>query len=134
MRAVRVATSGRRYRTYIGTIQGRRMPGGPRPVEQVVAFLGGLVATMGAAQMLPYPTPAVFGVGVLLSVGLGAAMGLVTYDGVPIVGQGLRYLALLVDRRPVVVAGEEASRQQAANPQAFLIVDEATIGPLGEAG
>ena len=121
MRQVRVATSGRRYRTYVGTMQGRRLPGGPRPIEQIMAVIAALMLTMVAAAALPYPTPAVFGVGIVLAVAAALALSRIKYDGVPIVGKTLRTAALIVDRRPTVVAVEEVGRQVAANPAAFLV-------------
>jgi hypothetical protein len=116
-----VATSGRRYRTYVGTMQGRRLPGGPRPIEQIMAVIAALMLTMVAAAALPYPTPAVFGVGIVLAVAAALALSRIKYDGVPIVGKTLRTAALIVDRRPTVVAVEEVGRQVAANPAAFLV-------------
>lgn len=121
MREVRIATSGRRFRTYVGTMQGRRLPGGPRPIEQIVAFIIGLTATMAAAAVLPYPAPAVFGVGILLAVGAALALSRIKYDGVPIMGKAARAASLLIDRKPTVVAIEEVHRQNAANPSAFLV-------------
>jgi hypothetical protein len=122
VRVVRVATSGRRFRTYVGTLPGgRRLPGGPRPIEQIVAFIGVLVLTMGAALVLPYPTLAIFAVGGVTACVAAVSLGFVKYDGVPIVGKVLRAAALVIDRKPTVVAAEELDRQVARNPQAFVI-------------
>ena len=127
MRQVRVATSGRRYRTYVGTMQGRRLPGGPRPIEQIMAVIAALMLTMVAAAALPYPTPAVFGIGMLLAVAAALALSRIKYDGVPIVGKTLRTAALMIDRRPTIVAAEEVDRQVAANPAAFLVDESADV-------
>ncbi len=121
MRQVRVATAGRRYRTYVGTMQGRRLPGGPRPIEQIVAFIVALMLTMAAAAALPYPTPAVFAVGLVIGATAALALSRIKYDGVPIVGKTLRTAALLLDRKPTAVAVEELHRQAAANPAAFHV-------------
>jgi hypothetical protein len=117
-----VATSGRRFRTYVCTLPGgRRLPGGPRPIEQVVTFIGALVLTMCAALVLPYSTLAIFAVGSVAACVAAASLGFVKYDGVPIVGKVLRVAALVVDRKPTVVAADELDRQVARNPQAFVI-------------
>ena len=122
-----MATSGRRYRTYVGTMQGRRLPGGPRPIEQIMAVIAALMLTMAAAAALPYPTPAVFGVGILLAVAAALTLSRIKYDGVPIVGKTLRTAALMIDRRPTIVAAEEVDRQVAANPAAFLVDESADV-------
>lgn len=119
-----MATSGRRFRTYVGTMQGRRLPGGPRPIEQIVAVIIILIATMAAAMMLPYPTPAVFAVGAVAVAGATTVMGLIKYDGIPVTTKALRAAGLLVDRKPTVVAAEEITRQVSANPAAFIVADE----------
>jgi hypothetical protein len=111
-----VATSGRRFRTYVGTMQGRRLPGGPRPIEQIVAVILIVIATMAASVLLPYPTPAVFAVGALAVIGVTMAMGLIKYDG-----------------KPTVVAAEEIARQVSANPAAFIVAEE-TVTPASPAG
>lgn len=120
-----MATSGRRHRTYVGTIRGRRMPFGARPIEQIYAFVAGLVATCVTALALPYPTPAVFAVGTAIAFAAALAVAAIPYDGIPIVGKSVRVAGLLLDRKPTVVAVEEANRQVAANPHAF-VVDDAT--------
>ncbi len=127
MRDVRVATSGRRFRTYVGTMQGRRLPGGPRPIEQIVAFIIVLIATMAAATVLPYPTPAVFGVGVLAAVGVTLLMGFIKYDGIPVTTKAARTAALFIDRKPTVVAAEEIARQVSTNPAAFIVTDDTVV-------
>ncbi len=122
-----MATSGRRFRTYVGTMQGRRLPGGPRPIEQIVAVIITLIATMAAAVALPYPAPAVFSVGVAAAIGITALMGVIKYDGIPIATKAARFAALLIDRKPTVVAAEEISRQISANPAAFIVAADPVI-------
>lgn len=122
VRVVRVATSGRRFRTYVGTLPGgRRLPGGPRPIEQIIAFIAVLVATMVAALVLPYSTLAIFAVGSVAACVAAVFLGFIKYDGVPITGKVLRIAALVVDGKPTVVAADELDRQVARNPQAFVI-------------
>lgn len=108
-------------------MQGRRLPGGPRPIEQIVAFIILLITTMAAAMVLPYPTPAVFGVGVLAAVGATLLMGLIKYDGTPVITKAARVGALLIDRKPTVVAAEEIARQVSANPAAFIVADDPIV-------
>ncbi len=128
-----MATSGRRFRTYVGTMQGRRLPGGPRPIEQIVAVILIVIATMAASVLLPYPTPAVFAVGALAVIGVTMAMGLIKYDGIPVTTKAVRAASLLVDRKPTVVAAEEIARQVSANPAAFIVAEE-TVTPASPAG
>ena len=130
-----MATSGRRFRTYVGTMQGRRLPGGPRPIEQIVAVIIIVIATMAAATVLPYPAPAVFAVGVLAVIGVTMVMGLIKYDGIPVATKAVRVAGLLVDRKPTVVAAEEITRQVSANPAAFIVADDPIAldaAPAGE--
>ncbi|MDQ1250877.1 MAG: hypothetical protein QG597_5257 [Actinomycetota bacterium] len=108
-------------------MQGRRLPGGPRPIEQIVAFIILLILTMAAATVLPYPTPAVFGVGVLAAVGVTALMGVIKYDGIPVTTKSARVIALLIDRKPTVVAAEEVARQVSANPAAFIVAEDPVV-------
>jgi hypothetical protein len=122
MRTVNVATAGRRFRTYVGRLPGgRRMPGGARPIEQVVAFIGIWAATIAATRLLPYNALVIFACGGMLAVAVTVGLSLIKYDGVPVIGKTLRALSLIVDRKPTVVAAEELDRQAAANPQAFIL-------------
>ena len=124
LRLVRVATAGRRFRTYVGRLPGgRKIPGGARPIEQIVGFTATLVATIFATRVLPFNALAVFGTGVLLAVAVTAALSLIKYDGVPVLGKAARMLSLVFDRKPTVLAREELGRQIAANPNAFVIDD-----------
>jgi len=124
IRWVRVATAGRRFRTYVGRLPGgRRIPGGARPIEQIVGFTATLVGTIVATRLLPFNAIAIFGTGVLLSIAVTAALSLIKYDGVPVLGKASRLLSLIVDRKPTVLAREELGRQAASNPHAFVIDD-----------
>ena len=124
VRWVRVATSGRRFRTYVGRLPGgRRLPGGARPIEQIVGFTATLVATIFATRLLPYNAIAVFGTGLLLAFAVTEALSLIKYDGVPVLGKAARVVSLIVDRKPTVLAREELDRQASANPHAFVIDD-----------
>ncbi|WP_099025047.1 hypothetical protein [Mycolicibacterium palauense] len=124
VRWVRVATSGRRFRTYVGRLPGgRKLPGGARPIEQIVGFTAILVATIFATRLLPYNAVAVFGTGVILAFVVTAALSLIKYDGVPVLGKTARLVSLVVDRKPTVLAREELDRQAQANPHAFVIDD-----------
>lgn len=117
-RPIRVATSGRRCRLYVGTIKGRRLPGGPRPIEQIVAVVAGLAATTAASWVSNYPVPAVFAAGILITAAITVTVGRIPYDGVPIMTTVWRTTALLVARRPTIVAAEDLARQDATG--AFL--------------
>ncbi|MBY0285698.1 MAG: hypothetical protein K2X52_00895 [Mycobacteriaceae bacterium] len=124
IRWVRVATAGRRFRTYVGRLPGgRRIPGGARPIEQIVGFTVMLVATIFATRLLPFNAIVVFGTGVLLAIVVTAALSLIKYDGVPVLGKTSRLVSLIVDRKPTVLAREELGRQAASNPHAFVIDD-----------
>ena len=124
VRWVRVATSGRRFRTYVGRLPGgRKLPGGARPIEQIVGFTAMLVATIFATRLLPYNAVAIFGTGVILAFAVSAALSLIKYDGVPVLGKTARLVGLVVDRKPTVLAREELDRQAQANPHAFVIDD-----------
>lgn len=124
IRWVRVATAGRRFRTYVGRLPGgRKIPGGARPIEQIVGFTATLVATIFATRLLPFNAIVVFGTGVLLAVAVTAALSLIKYDGVPVLGKAARLVSLIVDRKPTVLAREELGRQAASNPHAFVIDD-----------
>jgi len=105
-------------------MQGRRLPGGPRPIEQIVAVIIVVIATMAAAMVLPYPAPVVFAVGVLAVIGVTMVMGLIKYDGIPVTTKAVRVASLLIDRKPTVVAAEEIARQVSDNPAAFIVADE----------
>jgi hypothetical protein len=122
VRWVRVATSGRRFRTYVGRLPGgRKIPGGARPIEQIVGFTVTMIATIFATRLLPYSAVAIFGTGVVLAFAVTAALSLIKYDGVPVLGKTARILSLLFDRKPTVIAREELDRQAASNPHAFVI-------------
>jgi hypothetical protein len=125
MKSVGVSTSGRRFRTYVGRLPGgRRLPGGARPIEQVVAFIGVWAATIVATRLLPYNALLIFGCGGMFAVAVTVGLSFIKYDGVPVIGKTMRTLSLMVDRKPTVVAAEELDRQVDANPQAFIIVDD----------
>lgn len=124
IRWVRVATAGRRFRSYVGRLPGgRRLPGGARPIEQIVGFTVMLAATVVAVIVLPYNALVIFGIGMLLAFVTTAALGLIKYDGVPVLGKTSRLVSLVVDRKPTVLAREELGRQAASNPHAFVIDD-----------
>lgn len=126
IRWVRVATAGRRFRTYVGRLPGgRKIPGGARPIEQIVGFTAILIATIFATRLLPFNAIAIFGTGVLLAFAVTAALSLIKYDGVPVLGKTGRLLSLIADRKPTVLAREELGRQAASNPHAFVIDDTA---------
>lgn len=127
---VRVATSGRRFRTYVGRLPGgRRLPGGARPIEQVVAFTATLIATIFATRLLPYNALIVFATGVAVAIAVTVALAAIKYDGVPIFAKTARTMALLFDRKPTVVASEELDRQVAANPHAFVVDNQPSPPP-----
>ena len=74
IRWVRVATAGRRFRTYVGRLPGgRKLPGGARPIEQIVGFTVVLIATIFATRLLPFNAIAIFGTGVLLAFAVAAS-------------------------------------------------------------
>jgi hypothetical protein len=122
MRWVNVATSGRRFRTYVGRLPGgRKLPGGARPIEQVVGFTAILIATIAAARLLPYNALAIFSFGGVLAVAVTIALTFIKFDGVPVIGKTVRIVALIVDHTPTIVASEELDRQATTNPPAFVI-------------
>ncbi|MFN6548390.1 hypothetical protein [Mycolicibacterium nivoides] len=122
VRWVCVATSGRRFRTYVGRLPGgRKMPGGARPIEQLVCFTAVLVLSVIATKLLPFNALAIVGTGVILAIAVTAPLGLIKYDGVPILGKTVRTLGLIFDRKPTVLAREELDRQATANPHAFVL-------------
>ncbi|KAA1250694.1 hypothetical protein F0Q45_08345 [Mycobacterium simiae] len=128
VRLVRVATSGRRFRTYVGRLPGgRRLPGGARPIEQVVGFTATGVLTIIAILVVPYNALAVFAVGLIAAFAVTAVLSLIKYDGVPVLGKTVRMSSLVFDRKPSVLAREELERQAASNPHAFVInvIDDA---------
>ncbi|OMC33641.1 hypothetical protein A5739_07095 [Mycobacterium colombiense] len=88
-----------------------------------MGFTATLVATIFATRLLPYNAIAVFGTGLLLAFAVTAALSLIKYDGVPVLGKAARVVSLIVDRKPTVLAREELDRQAAANPHAFVIDD-----------
>ena len=125
MREILIATAGRIYRSYVGRLPGgRNMPGGSRPLEQVIAATAIFTATIAASAALPYNTVTIFGVGVVICVAVVAALNLIKFDGVPIMHKTKRLVLLLIDRKPIVVAAEELERQVAANPEAFSVSAE----------
>jgi hypothetical protein len=125
IRWVRVATSGRRFRTYVGRLPGgRRLPGGARPIEQIVGFTGTLIATIIAIKVLPYNALTVFGCGLVVAFGIPFGLSFIKYDGVPVLGKTTRMIGLIFDRQPTVLAREELDRQAAANPHAFVVDHE----------
>ena len=116
-RVVRVATSGRRFRTYVGKLPGgRKLPGGPRPIEQVVAFCVALAAAGVVSIYSGYNTLMVFTVGVSVGVAAVCAMSFIRYDGAPVIGTSRRLLRLAVNRKPIIVGVAELDRQRCANP------------------
>lgn len=124
VRWVRVATAGRRFRTYVGRFSGgRRIPGGARPIEQVIGFVGTLALSWLACWVLPYNTLIVFSAGTVLAFIVVIALSQIKYDGVPVMGKTARILGLVFDRKPTVLAREELDRQAAANPHAFVVDD-----------
>lgn len=124
-RVVHIATSGRRFRTYVGRFSDRaRIPGGPRPIEQIIGFAAVLGLTMIAAATLPYNALGIVAAGVALACLVAVGLGFIKYDGVPVAGKVLRTAALLIDRKPTVLAREELDRQAAANPHAFILADD----------
>lgn len=128
VRWVGIATSGRRFRTYVGRLPGgRKIPGGARPIEQIVGFIGTVILTIFAARMLPYNTIVVFACGLCLATAMTVGLSFIKYDGVPVLGKAARIISLLVDRKPVVLAREELDRQHAANPEIFAADDAAMM-------
>lgn len=126
IRWVRVATGGRRFRTYVGRLPGgRRIPGGARPIEQIVGFTAILIVTIFAIRLLPFNAIATFGAGAFLACAVTAALSLIKYDGIPVLGKTARLASLIVDRKPTVLAREELGRQAESNPHAFVIDDTA---------
>lgn len=124
VRWVRVATAGRRFRTYVGRFSGgRRIPGGARPIEQIIGFVGTLALTSLACWALPYNTLIVFTVGTVIAFAIVVVLSQIKYDGVPVLGKTVRILSLVVDRKPTVLAREELDRQAASNPHAFVLED-----------
>lgn len=127
MRSLRVATGARRFRPYIGKLPGnRRLPGGARPQEQVIGFTACFGAAVAAAMFLPYNTLAVIGVGIAVGVAVAAGLSFMPYDGVPVFNKALRLAALAINQKPVVVAGDDARRQESANPGAFISTNPAS--------
>ncbi|RFZ63217.1 hypothetical protein DE4576_04858 [Mycobacterium marinum] len=128
VRWVRVATAGRRFRTYVGRLPGgRKIPGGARPIEQIVGFTATLIATIFATRLLPYNAVSIFGIGLIFAIGVTAALSLIKYDGVPVLGKTARILGLMLDRKPTVIAREELDRQAASNPNVFVADDAAAV-------
>ncbi|RFZ07572.1 hypothetical protein DSM43518_03314 [Mycobacterium marinum] len=128
VRWVRVATAGRRFRTYVGRLPGgRKIPGGARPIEQIVGFTATLIATIFATRLLPYNAVTIFGTGLIFAIGVTAALSLIKYDGVPVLGKTARILGLMLDRKPTVIAREELDRQAASNPNVFVADDAAAV-------
>lgn len=128
VRWVRVATAGRRFRTYVGRLPGgRKIPGGARPIEQIVGFTATLIATIFATRLLPYNAVTIFGTGLIFAIGVTAALSLIKYDGVPVLGKTARIFGLMLDRKPTVIAREELDRQAASNPNVFVADDAAAV-------
>lgn len=100
------------------------MPGGWRPIEQLIAFAVILVATIYAMTTLPYNALIIFGVGIAVEVVVIGVLNLIKFDGVPILHKVERLVRLFFDRKPILVAAEELDRQVAANPHAFLVTAE----------
>lgn len=124
VRWVHVATSGRRFRTYVGRLPGgRKLPGGARPIEQIVGFTAMLALTVASIAVLPYNAPLIFVTGLAINLVVTIALGQIKYDGVPILGKTARTLSLIFDRKPTVLAREELDRQASANPHAFIVDD-----------
>ncbi|MGV0743883.1 hypothetical protein [Mycolicibacterium sp. XJ870] len=123
MSVVKIATGSRRFRTWVGRLPGgRRLIGGARPIEQVVAVLVCFTASGLAAIVFPVNALAALTVGAATGVGVAFVLSLIPYDNVPVTARVARLALLLVDRKPSVVAAEELARQERAGG-AFLIAD-----------
>lgn len=134
MSVVKVATGSRRFRTWVGRLPGgRRLIGGARPIEQVVAVLVCFAASGFVAIAFPVNALAALAIGAATGVGVAFVLSLVPYDNVPVTTRLTRVVMLLVDRKPTVVAVEELARQERAGG-AFLVADqtESVGGSNGE--
>ena len=106
---VRVATGGRNVRSYVGRLpNGHKIPGGARPIEHVVIFLSSVAgAAMLALSCHWNVLPAL-----VIGAGVGccgaAALKSVPFDeSVSPVNAFYRMIMLIVNRRPVVIVGDD---------------------------
>lgn len=123
---VRIATGGRRIRPYVGKLPGgRKMWGGARPAEQVAAVVISIVTAVVIAAFLHQKILPALGIGTVLGFGLAAALHYMPYDeSVPPLNALIRLAALLTNRKPIVLHGDEADSGDSADSAYPFVVGQ----------
>jgi len=103
---------------------GRKLPGGPRPQEQIVATAIVLALAALVSAFTDLNVAAIFGVAAIVEALTITILSLIKYDGISTIYKIQKILTLLADRSPVVVSAEDLDRQAVANPAAFLTPDD----------
>lgn len=104
--AIKVFTPIKRVPTMIGKAQnGQKLPFGPYSLPQVVAAIGMILITSVLAMSLPANPAITFIAGLVLTIGVVFAIGLVPYTGVRMTSRILWIARLILVRKPVSASG-----------------------------
>ncbi|MDO3648250.1 hypothetical protein [Nocardia mangyaensis] len=111
---IRVFTPIKRVPTMIGKAQnGQKIPFGPYTLPQVAAGVGLVVVTSVAAMSIPGNPAVTFIIGLVLTVIVVFALGLVPYTGVRLLSRIIWFGRLILIRKPVSASGMPVSPDSA---------------------
>lgn len=111
---IRVFTPIKRVPTMIGKAQnGQKIPFGPYTLPQVAAGVGLMVVTSVAAMSIPGNPAVTFIIGLVLTVIVVFALGLVPYTGVRFISRIIWFGRLILIRKPVSASGMPVSPDSA---------------------
>ncbi|MBU3066800.1 hypothetical protein KO481_35440 [Nocardia sp. NEAU-G5] len=104
--AIKVFTPIKRVPTMIGKAQnGQKLPFGPYTLPQVVAAIVMILITSVLAMSLPVNPAITFIGGLVLTIGVVFAIGLVPYTGVRMTSRILWIARLILVRKPISASG-----------------------------
>ncbi|WP_433202514.1 hypothetical protein ACQP1G_12415 [Nocardia sp. CA-107356] len=122
---IKVFTPIKRVPTMIGKAQnGQKLPFGPYTLPQVACAVVLMVITSVSAMALPVNPAVTFVVGLVLTIAVIFAVGLVPYTGVRMTSRALWVGRLLVDRKPVSASGMPVNADSARHT---MFIEESVV-------
>ncbi len=122
---IRVFTPIKRVPTMIGKAQnGQKLPFGPYTLPQVASGIVLLLIASVFAMTLPVNPAVTFGAGLLLTILVVFAVGLVPYNGVRTTSRVFWVVRLIFVRKPVAAAGMPVSEESA---RSTVFVEESVV-------
>ncbi|MFQ6327801.1 hypothetical protein ACLMAL_16905 [Nocardia sp. CWNU-33] len=124
-KVIKVFTPIKRVPTVIGkSTNGQKLPFGPYTLPQVAAAIVLLVVTSVFAMTFPVNPAVTFATGLIISIVIVFAIGLVPYTGVRMTSRALWMIRLIVMRKPVSASGMPINAESARNA---VFVDESVV-------